>query len=108
MTIETEFVGRFPQLRVVVRAVNIVAGRASDTVAVHYALNEVVPLHPVLVRCAIGEMPEICLPKRDVFELPVVHKTYAYVVANRPVIGFAFNQAHTRPPLRVALDAGVI
>jgi hypothetical protein len=59
VTVETEFVGRFPQLRVVVGAVNIMAGGACYAVTVHHALDEVVALHPVFVRSAIGEVKEI-------------------------------------------------
>jgi len=107
VAIETEFAGGLPQLWVIVSAVNIVAGRAGDAAAVHHALDEVVALHPILVCSAIGEVQEIRLPKRDVFELPVVYETKADVIPNRPVVGFAFDEARSRPTLGVALNAGV-
>lgn len=66
MTLQTEFVGGLPQLRVIVGAVHIVARCAGHAMAVHHALNEIVALHAVFMRCPIGEMQEVGLAQRDV------------------------------------------
>ena len=57
------------QLRVVGRAVNVVAAEARYAPPVHHALHEVVPLHAILVRGAVGEMRERRLAQRVFFEL---------------------------------------
>jgi len=77
-------------------------------VFVHDALHKIIPLHPVLVAGSIREVKEISLAKCDVFELPIVCKAQADVIANRPVIGLAFDETSTRTPLRMAGNAGVI
>ena len=51
-------IGWLAQLRVVVGAMNIVAIEAGDAAAIHHALHEIVALHAVLVRGAVGEMSE--------------------------------------------------
>ena len=58
MTIQAERVHRFSELRIVLRAMHIVAGRACDAVLIHDALHEVIPLHPVLVGGSVGEVGE--------------------------------------------------
>jgi hypothetical protein len=65
-------VGGFAEVRVVRRAVNVVATEAGDAVQVHFALHEIVALHAVLVRRVVGEMGERGLAQFVFFELPVV------------------------------------
>jgi hypothetical protein len=72
MAIETNLAGWLAKLRVVVRAVNIVASSAGHAVPVHGAFNEVVALHSVLVRCTVGEIEEICVPEGRTIEPPIV------------------------------------
>ncbi len=62
MTVQTEFLGGLPQLRVIVGPVNIVACCAGHAMAVHHALNEIVALHSVFMCSAIGEVQEVGLP----------------------------------------------
>jgi len=108
MAIEAELVSGFPQLRVIVRAVDIVTGGAGHTVTVHHALHEIVALHSVLVGSSIGEVQEVGLSKADVFELPVIRQTQADVIAHRPVVGFAVDETSARTALGMALDAGIV
>ena len=54
MTIEANRPGRFPKLRVIFCAVRIVAIETSHPSAIHHALNEIITLHPILMRGAIG------------------------------------------------------
>jgi hypothetical protein len=93
MTVKTKLVGRLAELRIVVGAVDIVAGSAGHSVTVHHALHNVVALHPVLVCCAIGKVQEICLAKGDVFKLPVVRQMQTDAISDGPVISLAFNEA---------------
>ena len=58
VAVQTYLVGGSPQLSVVVRAVRVVATEARHPAPIHDTLDEVVALHPVLVRCAFGEMSE--------------------------------------------------
>src|SRR5579863_7883398 len=108
MTVQTEFVGGLPQLRIIVGPVDIVACCTCHAMAVHDALNEIVALHAILMCSTVGEMEEVGFSKRDVFKLPVVRQTKTDAIAHRPVIDFALNEANPRPPLRVALNAGVV
>ena len=45
----------------VARAVNVMAGEAGHPASVHNTLNEIVSLHSVFVRGAVGEMSEALL-----------------------------------------------
>ena len=72
MTVEADLVRRFPQLRVVVRTVNVMAGGAGYALLVHHALHKIVALHAVLVGASVRIVVEVRLAERDVFELPVV------------------------------------
>lgn len=72
VAIQTYLVCRFDQLSVVIRSMYVMARRAGDLMAIHDALRKVIPLHPVLVRRAIGQIVEIGLPKGAIFELPIV------------------------------------
>ena len=58
VAVETDVLGRLPQNRVVLRAMHVVAAEASDASRVHQALHEIVALHPVLMRCAVGKVSE--------------------------------------------------
>lgn len=91
MTIQTEFVYRLSELGIVLRAMHVVTGRATDGVLVHHALHEVVTLHPVLVCSSVGKVSECRLAKGDVFERPVVLEVKTNVITDRPVIGFALD-----------------
>ena len=81
---------------VVVSAVNIVAGGAGHAVAVHHTLHKVVALHLVRMGSPIRIVQELSSSKGSVFEFRVVSKTETNVVANRPVIGFAVDEARAR------------
>ena len=99
MTVQAELVHRLSELRIVLGAMHIMAGRACDTVLVHNALHEVIPLHPVLVCGSVREMGERRLTQGDVFELPIIFKVKTGVVSNGPVVGFAPDLFGERLPL---------
>ena len=61
VAVEAKIVGRLAELRVVVGAVDIVAGEAGYAAAVHHALHEIVALHAVFVGGAVGIVREGCL-----------------------------------------------
>ena len=107
VAIEANLVHGLSQLRVVLRAVHIVAVEARDPAPVHDALREVVPLHPVLVRRAVRKMCEAQLTQCVLFELPVIPQVQPHVITHRPVVVLSFDWIGERAPLRVALDARV-
>src|SRR5207245_3325106 len=67
---QTEDVGGLEKVRIVLRTVNVVARETRDAALVHLALNEIIPLHPVLVRRAVGKMRERRLPQFVFLQLP--------------------------------------
>src|SRR5260370_8685202 len=87
---------------------SIVARKAGDASAVHYALNEVIALHAILMGSAIGEMREGHLTKDVVFELPKIAEVESDAIADRPVVILPFDGIGQRASLRMALDASVI
>ena len=74
MAIEADLAGGLPKLSVVGRAVHIMARRAPDSVPIHHALGEIVPLHSILVRGAVRKMRECRLAELVLFELPEILK----------------------------------
>ncbi len=72
MAVQAKPVGGLAKLRVIIGAMNVVAGEAGNAAAVHEALHEIVALHAVFVGGAIGEMGEGGLAERVVFELPEI------------------------------------
>ena len=58
MAIETKFVCWLSELRVILRAVHIVAVETGNASAVHNALRKIISLHAVLVRSAVRKMRE--------------------------------------------------
>ena len=59
VAVEADLVRGFSQLRVVLRAMHIVAGGTGDSTPVHDALHKVIALHAVLVRGAVGKIVKI-------------------------------------------------
>lgn len=72
MAIEAKFVRGFSQLRVVVRAMCVVAAEARDAATVHHALHEIISLHAILVGGAVGIMREGRVAECMFFQLPKV------------------------------------
>ena len=72
VTRQAQIVRRLDQIRVVRSAVNVVTTEARHSPRVHQALDEVVALHPVLVRGAICKVREGRLPELVLFQLPEI------------------------------------
>ena len=106
MTAQAELLDGLAELRVVLCAVYVVTGSAGDAVLVHNALHEIIALHPVLVRGSVRKVSEGRLSEGVVFEHPEVCEMQPNPVADRPVIGLAFDPFLVRLALRMALDAG--
>src|ERR1700719_3360715 len=85
----------------------IVAAKARNAASIHQAVDEVVALHAVLVRGPVREVREGGLAELVLFELPVVLKIFADIVADRPIVIFALDRVGERLALRMALDTGV-
>src|ERR1700735_5394892 len=107
VTIEAKAVGGLAQLRVIFGAVNVVATEAGDSAAVHHALHEIIPLHAIFVRGAVGKMGEGGLAESVFLKLPIILQIEARVIADGPVVIFAFDGTGERATLRMALDTGV-
>ena len=72
MAVQAEFLGRFAQLRVIVRAMHVVTAKAGHTATVHHTLYKIVPLHAVLVRRAIRKMSKRRLAQSVFFQSPEI------------------------------------
>jgi hypothetical protein len=73
VAIKAEPIGRFAQLRVISRTMNVMAVETCDATTLHYALHEIVALHAVLVCGAVWIVEEIRgLAKSVVLQLPVI------------------------------------
>lgn len=70
---------------------DIVAGEAGDAATIHHALNEVVALHAIFVRGAVGKMSETRLAQRVFLELPEIAKILADAISDGPIVVLAFD-----------------
>ena len=87
-----EGIGGLPQLRVVRRAVNVVAIETGDAAPIHHALHKVIALHPVFVGGAVREIKKILrFSKRVIFQLPIVRELQSDVIADGPIAIFSFD-----------------
>src|SRR6202045_2877031 len=83
------------------------ATEAGHPASVHNALHKIIPLHPVLMRGAVGKVREAGLAQRVLFQLPKILQAQTHMIADRPVVIFAFDGTHRRAPLRMALNARI-
>ena len=72
VAVQANLIRGLSQLRIVLRAVHIMAVKASDPAAVHHALCKIISLHAVLVCRTIRKMRETKLAERVILELPVI------------------------------------
>src|SRR6266404_4297701 len=89
VAIQTKLVHWLSQLRIVFRAVHVVAAKAGDSAAVHHALHKIVALHAVLMGRAVREMRESRLAQLVLFQFPKIGQTEPHLVTHRPVIVFS-------------------
>ena len=87
---------------------HIVATEACDPAPIHHALHEVIALHAIFVRRAVGKMREAGLAELMFFELPVILQVKPHMETHGPVVILALDRISERTPLRMALDAGVV
>jgi hypothetical protein len=72
VTLKTHDIRGLQQIRIVVGPVDVVTAIATDAVRVHDALDEIISLHAVLVRRAIGKVGERLFPEFVLLQLPVI------------------------------------
>ena len=108
VAIQTKLVGGLAELSIIFGAMNIVTGEAGDAAPVHEALRKIVALHAVFVGGAIGEMCERSCAEGVFFELPIIAKICADLVADWPIVIFALDGIARRASLGMTLDAGVV
>ena len=94
--------------RLVVGAVRVVATEAGDAARIHQALDEIIALHAVFVRGAVGKMREAGFAELVLLELPKIREIQADVKAHRPVVILSLDRIGQRTPLGMTLDARVI
>jgi len=107
VTVEAKLVGWLSQLGRIRSSMNVVAGGASHAAPVHQALDEIIALHSIFVGRTVGEVKEVGLPERAVFQFPEVGEAKSNVVADRPIVILAFQWNRERAALRMALNAGI-
>ena len=75
---------------------------------VHHAIHEVIALHSILVRRAIGEMGESRLARFVLFQAPVIAELQADVETDGPIIVLGLDRILQRLTLRMTLDADIV
>ena len=108
MTGKADHVGGLEQIGVIGGAMDVMAAEASDAAGVHNALHEVVTLHAVLVAGPVGKVGKTLLAGLGFFQVPKVLETQPLLKSDWPSVVLPRDQGLGRPPLRMALDAGVI
>ena len=92
VAIQAELLGRLSELRVVIRAVYVVATEAGNPVLVHHALHEIIPLHPILMRCAVRKVRKGQLAEGVLFQLPEILQMESRPKADGPIIVFSLDR----------------
>ena len=108
MAFQAHLTGRLEQKSIIRGSVHVVTARALDSAGIHYALNKVISLHPILVGRAIGVVSKRCLTQLVLFELPELLQLETGMEPDRPVIILALDWIRQRAPLRMALDADIV
>lgn len=108
VTVEAQLTGRLAQVRGIARAMHVVARETRHPVHIHQAGDEIISLHPVLVRRAIGEMGKCGVAQLVFLQSPVVAQFFSHLKSYRPVVIFSLNWICRGPALRVALDARIV
>jgi hypothetical protein len=91
----------------IVITVRIVAAEARHAAGIHQALNEIVALHPILVRRAVGEMGERGFAELVLLQLPEFIQVLPNLEAYGPIVVFSGDRIRQRLSLGMTLDAGV-
>lgn len=65
---------------------NIVTAKAVHTVRAHCALNEIVPLHPILVGGTVCKVRKALHAELVFLELPIIVEIFSDVETHGPVI----------------------
>ncbi len=92
VAIQAQLVGRPSQLRVVLCAVYVVATKAGDPPPVHHTLHEVIPLHAILMRCALRKVRKGELAQCVLFQLPEILQMEPRPKADGPIIVFSLDR----------------
>ncbi len=92
MAVETNFIYRLAQLRVIFGPMHVVAIEAGDAAPVHHTLHKIISLHAVLVRGAVGEVGKSQFAKLVIFQLPEIPQIQPNAIPNRPVIIFSLDR----------------
>ncbi len=99
VAVQTNFIERFAQLCVVIRAVDVMTIEAGNAAAVHHALHEIVALHAIFVGGAVREVGEGEFAEIVVFELPVIAEIEPDMIADRPIVVMALDGIGERAAL---------
>ena len=99
MTVQANLINWLSQLRVVVRAVHVVAIEAGYAAAVHHTLHKIITLHSVFVSRAVRKMREALFAEFVIFKLPEIREILTHVIADRPVVVIALDWTRQRASL---------
>src|SRR6266404_6141791 len=87
---------------------HVVATEAGDPPPVHHALHEVIPLHAILMRCAVRKVRKGQLPQTVLLQLPEILQMQPRAKADGPIIVFSLDRTAWRASLRMALNTSVV
>ena len=108
VTVQAELIGWLSELGMISGPMHIVAVETGYSAPVHNAFDEIVALHAVLMRRAIGIVQEVGRrTERPFLQLPMVLQLRPNVIADGPIVVLALDWVRKRLPLRVALNARV-
>src|SRR6185312_12923876 len=96
------------QVRGVLVAVYLMTIEAAHSAVVHHALREIVTLHAVLMRGAVGVVEETWRPQANVFQIPMICEPLTGKKSYWPVVVFSCNGIGRWLFLAVTLNAHVV
>lgn len=108
VALKAQDVGGLQEIRIVFRAVHVMAAEAAHAMGVHQTGNEIIALHPVLMGRAIREVGKRLLAEFMLFQLPEILKGFSGLEANRPIVILSGDGVLERLALRMTLDTDVI
>ena len=108
MACQAQLLRWLDEIGVVVRYRHIVTAEARHAAAVKSAVDEVVRLHPILLRRAFRIVRECRLTEMVFLERPEVLELEANVISHWPIVMLARVGIARRAALRVALQAHII
>ena len=93
VALQAHGIRRLQEIGIVCRSMNIMAAKAGHSVRVHRARDEIISLHPVLVRGAVREVRESRLAELVFLQFPELPEIQPDMEANGPVVILPLDRA---------------